>query len=101
MCAENDEDTKLDEYDKLRMELLKIDRKYSKIREQFYNTARRYFQQSINSSYIKESDLIDLITECIDLKKEYSEKATKIISLRQNSPKWKFPHFDFKNRGCL
>ena len=46
---------------------------YSEAKEDLYNTAKRYFTQSIGSSYLSEDVLIEKIELCRHLKEEYIE----------------------------
>ena len=46
-------------------------RRYNKARDDFYNTSRHYYHQSISGSYYKEDILIEKLEKCRDLKDQY------------------------------
>lgn len=60
-------------------------RDYNKCREEFFNMARRYFNQAATNGYVKEDDMVVKLDRCKELKRRYCELC-KILADRKIKP---------------
>ena len=69
----------------IRLKADKIRKEFYETREQLYRETRSYFHQSISSTYIKESKIVELTNRCEELKAEYISFRDKILDFYHDS----------------
>lgn len=56
-----------------------LEREYNKNREVLYNKISAYHRQDISSSYVSEDDIVTLVTQCAQIKKQYIKVRDQLM----------------------
>jgi hypothetical protein len=57
----------------------RLEREYNKNREVLYNKIIAYYRQDISSSYVSEDDIIALVKQCAQIKKQYIKVRDQLM----------------------
>lgn len=82
-------ESQIDELGALKLQIHNLSRDYYHSRQELFDIIKRYYNQSITSTYISEESIIALVERCIQIKEEH-HKVKKELMEKRPKIKWSF-----------
>lgn len=82
--------------------LNQLEKEYNSVRHDLFINVRRYYNQSIASKMVTETELREMVDKCEEIKKEYFKIQSQLLARRPDIKTWSFrTDFTFGNRDFV